>query len=55
MATIRSSIPKLRLQIMAMGGMRTQMLWLLFKETRLPLLAAVMAGFGAVISEVVHR
>ena len=28
------------------------MLWLLLKETRLPLLAAVMAGFGAIISEV---
>ncbi len=28
------------------------MVWLLLKEARLPLLAAVMAGFGAVISEV---
>ena len=28
------------------------MLWLLVKEARLPLLAAVMAGFGGVISEV---
>jgi tungstate transport system permease protein len=28
------------------------MLWILIKETRLPLLAAGMAGFGAVISEV---
>jgi tungstate transport system permease protein len=27
-------------------------LWLLCKEARLPLLAAVMAGFGGVISEV---
>ena len=29
-----------------------QLLWLLCKEARLPLLAAVMAGFGGVISEV---
>jgi tungstate transport system permease protein len=29
-----------------------QMVWLLVKEARLPLLAAVMAGFGGVISEV---
>jgi len=29
-----------------------QMLWILIKEARLPLLAAVMAGFGGVISEV---
>ena len=28
------------------------MVWLLIKEARLPLLAAIMAGFGGVISEV---
>jgi tungstate transport system permease protein len=28
------------------------MVWLVIKETRLPLLAAVMAGFGGIISEV---
>jgi tungstate transport system permease protein len=44
--------PRLRLQILALGASRTQMLWLLAREARLPLLAAVMAGFGAVISEV---
>jgi tungstate transport system permease protein len=52
MATIQQLDPKLRLQIQALGASRRQMLWLLIKETRLPLLAAVMAGFGAVISEV---
>ena len=52
MATIQQLDPKLRLQIVALGASRFQMLWLLLKETRLPLLAAVMAGFGAVISEV---
>ena len=29
-----------------------QMVWILIKEAKLPLLAAVMAGFGGVISEV---
>ena len=29
-----------------------QMIWHLWREARLPLLAALMAGFGAVISEV---
>jgi tungstate transport system permease protein len=29
-----------------------QMVWILVKEARLPLLAAIMAGFGGVISEV---
>jgi tungstate transport system permease protein len=28
------------------------MVWILIKEARLPLLAAVMAGFGGVISEI---
>lgn len=42
----------LRLQILALGASRPQMLWLLVREARLPLLAAVMAGFGGVISEV---
>lgn len=46
-------LPKnLRLQILALGATRFQMLWLLVKEARLPLLAALMAGFGGVISEV---
>ena len=44
--------PKLRLQILALGASRVQMVWLLLREARLPLLAAIMAGFGAVISEV---
>lgn len=42
----------LKLQILALGATRGQMLWLLIKEARLPLLAAVMAGFGGVISEI---
>ena len=44
--------PGLRLQILALGASRPQMVWLLLKEARLPLLAAIMAGFGGVISEV---
>ena len=44
--------PGLRLQILALGASRPQMVWLLMREARLPLLAAVMAGFGGVISEV---
>jgi tungstate transport system permease protein len=43
---------KLRLQILALGATRRQMVWLLMKEARLPLLTAVMAGFGGVISEI---
>ncbi len=52
LAAIQNLPPNLRLQILALGATRLQMLWLLVKEARLPLLAAVMAGFGGVISEV---
>ncbi len=52
MAATQQLDPKLRLQILALGASRLQMVWLLLKEARLPLLAAIMAGFGAVISEV---
>ncbi len=52
LAALQHLPPGLRLQILALGASRPQMVWLLVKEARLPLLAAVMAGFGGVISEV---
>jgi tungstate transport system permease protein len=52
LASIQQIDPKLRLQILALGASRWQLLWLLVRDTRLPLLAAVMAGFGSIISEV---
>ena len=52
MASFQSLDPKLSLQILGIGASKVQLLWLLCKEARLPLLAAVMAGFGGVISEV---
>jgi tungstate transport system permease protein len=51
-ASLASLPDKLRLQVYALGASRLQMLWTLLQEVRLPLLAAVMAGFGAAISEV---
>ena len=51
-AAIQNLPANLRLQILALGASRPQMVWLLVKEARLPLLAGVMAGFGGVISEV---
>jgi tungstate transport system permease protein len=44
--------PALRLQILALGATRRQLVWMLVREARIPLLAGVMAGFGGVISEV---
>ncbi|MGE0682939.1 MAG: ABC transporter permease [Candidatus Binatia bacterium] len=52
LAAIQQLNPKLRLQILALGASRTQLVWLLLREARLPLLAAIMAGFGGVISEI---
>jgi tungstate transport system permease protein len=43
---------KLRLQIIALGATRIQTVLMLIREARLSLLAAVMAGFGGVISEI---
>lgn len=52
LAAIQHLPQNLRLQIRALGASRLQMIWILLREARLPLLAAVMAGFGGVISEV---
>jgi tungstate transport system permease protein len=52
LASIQKLPEGLRLQILALGATRVQTVWMLIKEARLPLLAAVMAGFGGVISEV---
>ena len=52
MAALQTLNPHLGLQLLGLGASRWQILWLLGKEARLPLLAAVMAGFGGVISEV---
>jgi tungstate transport system permease protein len=51
-AAIQNLPANLKLQILALGATRWQMILMLMREARLPLLAAVMAGFGGVISEV---
>ncbi len=51
-AALRSLRPQLRTQIYALGASRLQMLWLVLWEAKLPLLAAVMAGFGGAVSEI---
>jgi tungstate transport system permease protein len=51
-AALQALDPALQLQILGLGASRTQMIWLLWREARLPLLAALMAAFGSVISEV---
>ncbi len=52
MAAMQNLPGKLKLQILALGATRRQMVWLMMKEARLPMLTGVMAGFGGVISEI---
>jgi tungstate transport system permease protein len=52
LAALQALDPRLRLQLLALWASRVRMTWWLVREARLPILAAVMAGFGAVISEV---
>ncbi len=52
LAAVQQIPERWRLQMQALGASRGQLLWVLVRESRLGLLAALMAGFGAVISEV---
>ena len=51
-AAIMQVDDKMRMQMKALGATRLQMLLLVIREARYSLLAAVIAGFGAVVSEV---
>lgn len=51
-AALQQLDPRLQLQLQGLGASRWQMVVALWREARLPLLAALMAGFGSVISEV---
>jgi tungstate transport system permease protein len=52
LAAVQNVPDSFRLQLLALGASRAQMLAIVLREARLPMLAAVMAGFGAVISEI---
>jgi tungstate transport system permease protein len=52
LAAVQNVPAKFRMQLLALGASRRQMLWVVLREARLPMLAAVMAGFGGVISEI---
>ena len=52
LAAVQSVPAEFRLQLLALGASRAQMVWVVLREARLPMLAAVMAGFGGVISEI---
>jgi len=52
LAAVQSVPSAFRLQLLGLGASRLQMTWMVLREARLPMLAAVMAGFGGVISEI---
>ena len=52
LAAVQSVPAAFRLQLLGLGASRLQMTWMVLREARLPMLAAVMAGFGGVISEI---
>jgi tungstate transport system permease protein len=52
LAAVQNVPATFRLQLVALGASRPQMVWVVLREARLPMLAAVMAGFGGVISEI---
>jgi len=51
-AALQQVDPEFRTQMLGLGAGRLRSLYEVAREARLPLLAAVMAGFGGVISEV---
>ncbi len=52
LTAVRSVPNSLRLQIRALGATRRQLAWTVLTEARLGVLAAIIAAFGAIISEV---
>ena len=52
MAAVQGVDPALRLQVQALGASRWQTTWAILDEARVGVIAAVVAGFGGIISEV---
>ncbi len=52
MAAVQGVDPALRLQVRSLGATRWQETWAVLREARIGVVAAIVAAFGAVISEV---
>ncbi len=52
MTAVRSVDPALRVQVRALGATRVQEAWAVLLEARIGLIAAIVAAFGGIISEV---
>lgn len=52
MAAVMGVDPNLRQQVLALGATRRQATWTLLSEARVGVVVSIIAGFGAIISEV---
>lgn len=52
LTAVRATDPLLHLQLRSLGATRVQLAWTVLRETRLGLMAAIVAAFGSIISEV---
>ncbi|MBM3130526.1 MAG: ABC transporter permease subunit [Chloroflexi bacterium] len=52
MAAVQGVDPALRLQVRSLGATRAQEVWAVLREARLGVIAAIVAAFGGIISEV---
>ncbi len=52
MAAVQAIDPALRLQVRSLGATRWQEIWAVLREARIGVIAAIVAGFGGIISEV---
>jgi tungstate transport system permease protein len=52
MTSVESVSPELQRQVLALGATRSQLAWTVLREARIGVTAAVVAAFGAIISEV---
>lgn len=52
MSAVSGTDPQLRLQARTLGATRVQEMWIVVNEARTGVIAAIVAGFGSIISEV---
>jgi tungstate transport system permease protein len=52
MAAVQGVDPALRVQVRSLGATRVQEVWAVLREARLGVVAAIVAAFGGIISEV---
>jgi tungstate transport system permease protein len=52
MAAVMGVDPQLRLQVLSLGATQSQAAWAVLRQARVGVIAAVVAGFGSIISEV---